>query len=124
LYNKLFFKQDLKNLNAKNYMQNHDNKPLSKIIGEKIRRAREDSHLSQKELGMILKVSDKAISSYEVGRTIPNVQLLKMIGEVVHRPISYFDDTPESEDIDLQIKIKTIEKELLEIKKLLQDRKK
>lgn len=103
-------------------MRTDEHKALTKKIGEKIRKARQDSGLSQKELGAILLITDKAISSYEVGRTIPNMHILKKLGEAVHKPISYFDDTPESEDIDLQIKLKVIEKELLEIKKLLASR--
>ncbi len=94
---------------------------LSKKIGKRIRDARSESGLSQKQLGKLLKVSDKAVSSYEVGRTTPNMHLLKKIGEIVHRPVSYFDEE-ESVDIDLQIKIKTIEKELLEIKRLLKQK--
>lgn len=94
---------------------------IAESIGEKIRYAREEAGISQRELGQILQVSDKAISSYEVGRTIPSIRVLKEIGNVVHKPISYFDDS-EPNDIDLQIKIKTIERELLEIKKILEKR--
>jgi transcriptional regulator with XRE-family HTH domain len=82
-------------------------------IGKKIRYAREDTGLSQRELGRMLSVSDKAISSYEVGRTLPNI----------HIPMAYFDESV-SLDVDLQVKIRTIEKELLEIKRLLKEHKK
>jgi transcriptional regulator with XRE-family HTH domain len=105
-------------------MVDNDHKKLAKEIGEKIRKAREEAGMSQKELANMLSLSDKAISSYEVGRTTPSVLYLKKIGLAVQKPIAYFDDTPQSDDIDLQIKLKIIERELLEIKKLLEKRDK
>ncbi len=103
-------------------MKMHPDKQFAKKIGKKIRYAREEAGLSQRQLGDMIALSDKAISSYEVGRTTPNVRLLMKIGEVVHKPISYFEDDPKADNIDFQIKIKTIERELLEIKKLLKER--
>jgi transcriptional regulator with XRE-family HTH domain len=105
-------------------MVTKDHKNLAKLIGTRIRKAREEAGMSQKELANLLSLSDKAVSSYEVGRTTPSVLYLKKIGLAVQKPISYFDDTPESDDIDLQIKLKIIERELLEIKRLLGKRDK
>ena len=95
----------------------------TKTIGKKIKKARKQIGLSQKELAKHLKVSDKTVSSYEVGRAVPSFKTLQEIGQVVHKPINYFGENSDSPDLDLQIKIKTIERELLEIKKLLKDRK-
>lgn len=89
-------------------------------LGQKIRKARKEVGLSQKQLAGYLKLSDKAISAYEVGRATPSFEILSRIGQTVHKPINYFDAHADTQDIDLQIKIKTIEKELLEIKKLLE----
>lgn len=92
-------------------------------LSERLKKARQDSGLSQKDLGSALKLSDKAVSSYEVGRAVPSIETLKDIGRLTHRPVSYFFDEVDPEDLDLQIKIKTIEKELLEIKRILAKRK-
>lgn len=103
-------------------MQTDEEKELAKRVGKKIRYAREDVGLSQRELGKKLALSDKAISSYEVGRTLPNMHILRKLGEAVQRPVAYFDDT-ETLQFDLQNKIKIIEKELSEIRKLLKEQK-
>lgn len=89
-------------------------------LAERLKKARQDAGLSQKDLGDSLKLSDKAISSYEVGRAVPSIETLKDISRVTHKPVSYFLDDADPDDVDLQIKIKTIEKELLEIKKILE----
>lgn len=88
-------------------------------LATKLKVARQDAGLSQKDMGEALRLSDKAISSYEVGRAVPSIDTLKDISKVTHKPMSYFFDERDPEDFDLQIKIKTIEKELLEIKKIL-----
>ncbi len=88
-------------------------------VGSRIKKARKEMGFSQKQLAGYLRVSDKAVSSYEIGRTTPSFETIKKIGKIVHKPINYFDKDSDPKDLDLQIKIKTIEKELLEIKKLL-----
>lgn len=88
-------------------------------LAKKIKRARQASGLSQKELGKVLKLSDKAISSYEVGRAQPSVETLVDLGKVTHKPVSYFFEQIPEEDLDLQLKIKKIEQELLEIKRIV-----
>jgi len=52
-----------------------------------------------------------------------DILLGETISRIVHKPITYFDEEASGDDLDLQIKIKVIEKELLEIKKLLKNRK-
>ncbi len=92
-------------------------------LGDAIRRARKQAGLSQRELAQALSVSDKAVSSYEVGRATPSLQTLQALGRVVNKPLSYFDENAHTGSIDLQIKLAQIEKELLEVKKLLSDMK-
>lgn len=94
----------------------------SQTIGNQIRKARKEIGLSQKQLGHALKLSDKAVSSYEIGRSVPSFRVLRKISKVVYKPISYFDEETGNEDMDLAIKISTIEKELAEIKALLKKR--
>lgn len=96
-------------------------KPTSPLA-ERIKQARLEAGLSQKKLGQAIKLSDKAVSSYEVGRAVPSLDTLKEIGKFTHKPVGYFVDDGDHQDLDLQIRIKTIEKELLEIKKILQQK--
>jgi transcriptional regulator with XRE-family HTH domain len=88
-------------------------------LADKIRYARTEAGLSQKELGTKIRLSDKAVSSYEVGRAQPSVDILRDIGDATGRPVTYFIDEERSEEIDLVVKIKSIETELAEIKQAL-----
>jgi repressor LexA len=92
-------------------------------ISQKIRQARIEATLSQKELACGLKLSDRTVSAYEKGRALPPVDTLKTISNLTHKSINYFidDDVATQEDFVLQMKIKKIEIELLQIKKALKD---
>lgn len=97
----------------------------TKRLGTAIRKARKEVGLSQKEFADQLHVSDKTVSSYEVGRATPGFETLKKMSRLMNKPLAYFDvDNSGTEDLDLQIKLSTIERELLEIRKLLQKRDK
>ncbi len=97
---------------------------LKNQLGQQIKKARQLAGFSQKELAEALELSDKTISAYEVGRVQPNLQTLKNLSRATHQPISYFVDDSPQDNYDLQIKIKTIEQELLEIRRILQKKTK
>lgn len=102
-----------------------DNAEFSKKdLGKAIQKARKELGMSQKDFAQQLHVSDKTISSYEVGRALPGFDVLKKMTKVLNKPITYFDVDYTSDSVDLQIKLHIIERELLEIKQLLQKRKK
>jgi transcriptional regulator with XRE-family HTH domain len=89
----------------------------------KIKSAREAAGLSQRELGAILKLSDRTISAYEVGRAEPSLAILQQMSHVVHQPILYFlDDQSDSVANSVAIKLARIEQDLAEIKELLAKR--
>lgn len=50
---------------------------IRRNIGENIRQYRQMCHISQKELAERLNVSDRTISSWEVNRTEPNVEMVE-----------------------------------------------
>jgi len=91
-------------------------------ISQKIRYARTEAGLSQKDLAVQLQLSDKAVSSYEVGRAQPGIEVLRDIGQATGRPVTYFIDDEGVEEIDFAVKIKNIEKELTELKKALREK--
>lgn len=94
------------------------------FIARSIKKARKGIGMSQKDFADILQVSDKTISAYEVGRAVPSFQMMTKMSKALHKPMSYFDVDAPTDDIDLQLRINTIERELLEIKKLLKRKKK
>jgi len=70
---------------------------MLKHIGTKIKEAREEQGISQKDLGMALGLSDKAVSAYEASRTIPPLETLVRISEELNKPLDFFinDNSPD-----------------------------
>lgn len=91
-------------------------------LGDKIRHARQETELSQKELAQKVQLSDKTISAYEVDRAKPSVTVLRQIGHATNRPVTYFVDDETREEVDFALKIKKIEKELKQIKSALKNK--
>jgi transcriptional regulator with XRE-family HTH domain len=89
----------------------------------RIREARRNSHLSQDELGKYIGVSDKSVSAYEQGRSMPPITKLKKIAQWTNHPLSYFTQEENGEAL-LASKLANIERELAEVKKLLLEAKK
>lgn len=92
-------------------------KKLSELA-ERIKRARIDSRLSQKELGEGVGVSDKSISAYEKGRSVPSFFKLKTIAKATKHPLIYFIEESKNK-ATLHQKLSVIEEDLAEIKRLL-----
>lgn len=88
-------------------------------LGTKIKTARKEAGMSQKQLASLLGVSDKAVSAYEVGRAQPPVETLREISNVTYKPVNYFVDINDVEEMSVADRIAKIEHELLEIKKML-----
>lgn len=88
-------------------------------LGQKIRYARRSLGLSQKQLGDMLQLSDKAVSSYEVDRAVPPLETLKDISKHTSKPMSYFLNDSTKNEQTVAEKIAAIEEELREIKELL-----
>lgn len=88
------------------------------LLARKIKEARIEANLSQLELSRALVVSEKSISSYEAGRTKPNIETLNKIAKKTNKPINYFTEDKNIET-DLNIKLDMIQAELIKIKKLL-----
>lgn len=96
-------------------------KPISQLA-RRIRHARQGAHLSQSDLAGQIGISDKSISSYEQGRSIPPFIKLQKIAEVTHYPLNYFTDD-NIKDAAITQKLSTIERELTEVKRLLRQAK-
>jgi transcriptional regulator with XRE-family HTH domain len=93
-------------------------------LGDKIRRARQEQNVSQKDLGVSLGLSDKAVSAYESNRTIPPLETLIRIAEELNKPLDYFirgnseDYAVESQLARIDKTLEKVSKELERIKKL------
>ncbi|MBN2100417.1 helix-turn-helix transcriptional regulator [Candidatus Dojkabacteria bacterium] len=83
-------------------------------IGTKIRDARESQAISQKDLGMALGLSDKAVSAYEAGRTIPPLETLVRIAEELNKPLDYFIQSNANE-YKLETRIAAMEQVVIKL---------
>lgn len=74
---------------------------LKKIIAKNIQELRIASSLTQAELASRLNYSDKAVSKWERGESVPDVQVLKMIAELFEVTVDYLltDDHADSTDL-------------------------
>lgn len=107
-------------------MSDVDQKTKSKKLSElalRIRTARREARLSQQALGDSIGVSDKSVSAYEQGRSVPPFDKLKKIAVQTNRPVSYFTEDNIDEAL-LSAKLDSIKRELEEVTKLLKKAKK
>ncbi len=75
-------------------------------IGKKLKEKREERNLTQKELSEILHVSRQTISSWEVGRTYPDLDVLVAISELYDTPLDDLlkEDSQMVKDITEKVK--------------------
>lgn len=63
---------------------------ISEMVAQKIKKARRDAGMSQKELGRILKVGQTTISGYENHTSQPDFNSLAQIAKAAGKPLSWF----------------------------------
>ncbi|MDE1549638.1 helix-turn-helix transcriptional regulator [Jeotgalibaca caeni] len=78
-------------------------------LHDKLKEKRVEAGLTQKELAEILHVSRQTVSSWEVGRTYPDLDILVAIGELYQTPLDDLikEDSRMVEDITRQVKKST-----------------
>lgn len=81
-------------------------------LSEQLKKYRKQERLTQKELAMKLNVSDKTISSWETGRTYPDISLLLNLSSVLKVSLDEFlrGDVKTVEKIDKDLKLKKVYK--------------
>lgn len=84
----------------------------------RIKTARKEARLSQLDLANGIGLSDKSISAYEQGRSVPPVSKLKQIADITKHPLSYFTNAVTDYDT-LDSILQSIEQDLQEIRKLV-----
>ena len=62
-------------------------------VGEKIKTARLNKGLTQKQLGELCNMADSAIRRYELGNANPKIETLRRIADALGVPLSEFSDT-------------------------------
>ena len=90
-------------------------------IGEKIKEFRIKNNLTQTELGDKLFVSDKTISSWESGRTLPDINTLIEISNTLNVSIVNFVNNTNDKNIEIEFKIKVNRIKFNELMKKIKD---
>lgn len=93
---------------------------MEKSLGQRIKQARKEAKLSQLQLGVALKVSDKTISGYESDRISPPIDKLQVVAELLKKPITYFLGVDER-DYTIQARLRAVEIKLREIRQELRE---
>lgn len=64
----------------------------AKKLGKKIKLARVEQDMTQRDLGAAIGSLQKNISRYETGRSLPNLETLEKIAKALKKPFGYFLD--------------------------------
>lgn len=93
-------------------------------FSKRLKEARKEKGISQRGLGLALGLSDKTISSYESNRSLPNLEILRKLSEVLNKPVEYFISSRSDVLIQnllnrIEINQQNISKELGNIKKII-----
>lgn len=73
---------------------------LKQIIAKNITDLRREHHLTQAELADRLNYSDKAISKWERGESVPDIAVLKQIADLFSVKVDYLiTETPDTADV-------------------------
>ena len=94
-------------------------------IGKRIIELRKKNNLSQKDLANKMYVTDKTISSWETGRTEPDIDAIVNLSEILNTSIGYLiNGETIKNDIETEIKIALSQKEYNDLKILLNNQTK
>ena len=91
------------------------------LIGNNIKKLRIKNNLTQAELGDKLFVSDKTISSWESGRTYPDISMLLDLCNALNTNILFLINGTDKIDTELEVKIKVDDKEYERILSLVKE---
>ncbi len=77
---------------------------IREIISKNLVELRKKNKLTQVELGKKINYSDKAISRWEKGEVLPDIEVLEVIANVYSLPIAYFfsEHIPDEEKVVLR----------------------
>lgn len=90
-------------------------------IGNKIRELRIKKNITQQELGDKLFVSDKTISSWESGRTEPDINILSEVAKVLNCSFLSLVLDGKNNNTEIELKIKATKKEQNRILSLIEN---
>ncbi len=64
----------------------------AKKLGKRIKLARVELDMTQEDLAVAIRATQKSISRYETGMSLPTLETLERIAKVLKKPFAYFLD--------------------------------
>lgn len=95
-------------------------KKLTLELASRIKTARDESRMSQLQVGVALGVSDKTISGYEAGRISPPIDKLMQLADLFKKPITFFLGS-DPREYKVASRLRAVEVALRDIRKQLQE---
>ena len=93
-------------------------------LGKMIKDLRQKHNMTQKELGEKLHITDKAISKWERGISMPDIEMLNSIANLFNIPVSNLIDNKIKENVrKILVEQSTKLENAREIRKLIKDTK-
>lgn len=71
---------------------------VKKTVSQNLIRLRKENNLTQAELAKLINYSDKAISRWETGEVVPDLETIYSLSEVFGVPVSEIIEEPRAED--------------------------
>jgi transcriptional regulator with XRE-family HTH domain len=93
---------------------------MTATFGQRLKTAREESKLSQLQVGVALNVSDKTISGYEADRIVPPVDKILKLADLLKKPVGFFIGL-DSKDYKISSRLRAVEVMLREIRQELRE---
>ena len=86
-----------------------ENKELRLTVASNIIKLRTDAGLTQAELGALLNYSDKTVSKWERGESLPDVTVLKRLADHFQVPVDYLLDSHSTWKSKAELRHQTLE---------------
>lgn len=93
---------------------------MTATFGQRLKTAREESKLSQLQVGVALSVSDKTISGYEADRIVPPVDKILKLADLLKKPVGFFIGL-DTKDYKISSRLRAVEVMLREIRQELRE---
>lgn len=77
----------------------------TKMIGNKIAKARKKINMSQAQLSQLLFISPQAVGKWERGESMPDILTLSRLAEILAVDLNYFSENFQSDDDQMATKI-------------------
>ncbi len=88
-------------------MESQNSLDIKQIVGQNIKSLRKKNNMSQQALASLVGYTAKAVSKWEIGKSIPEIEVLMKIAELFHVTVDYLLHADSEANIDKYLVPKT-----------------